>query len=59
MKVEYIIKNKENGAIVMTGETKHCFTNRELRPINLKKYAPEFSDKFQMLLEEARANKIV
>ncbi len=59
MKVEYIIKNKETGAVVMTGETRHCFTNRELRPINLKKYAPEFSDKFQKLLDEAKANNIV
>ena len=53
MTVKYIIKNKETGDIVMTGETKHCFTNRELRPINLKKYVPEFDDKFKQLLNEA------
>ena len=54
MKIEYVIKNKETGEVVSTGETKHCFTNKSLRPVNLKKYAPEFSDKFQMLYDEAK-----
>ena len=52
MTVEYTIKNKETGQIVSTGETKHCFTNKELKPINLKKCAPEFSEKFEQLLQE-------
>ena len=59
MKVKYVIKNKNTGDIVATGETKHCFTNRSLRPINLKKYAPEFSEKFEMLLEEARKDNMI
>ena len=54
MKIEYVIKNKKTGEVVSTGETKHCFTNKSLRPVNLKKYAPEFSDKFQMLFDEAK-----
>ena len=52
MTVGYEIKEKETGKIVLTGETKHCFTNIELRPINLKKYNPEFSNKFESLLEK-------
>lgn len=36
----------------MKGETKHCFTNKNLKPINLKKHAPEFSEKFEKMLEE-------
>ena len=52
MTVEYTIKNKATGQIVSTGETKHCFTNKELKPINLKKCAPEFSEKFEQLLQE-------
>lgn len=54
MTVKYRITNKQTGVVVATGETKHCFTNMELRPINLKKAAPEFSKKFEMLLEEGK-----
>ena len=32
----YNVKDKKNGNIVLKGETKHCFTDRNLRPINLK-----------------------
>ena len=49
MTIGYIITEKESGKIVLTGETKHCFTNRELRPINLKKVNPEFSQKFESM----------
>lgn len=37
MKVKYIVTNKANGNLVMEAETKHCFTNKDLRPINTKK----------------------
>ena len=47
MTIGYTIINKENGKIVLTGETKHCFTDKSLKPINLKKRAPEFSAKFE------------
>ena len=52
MTVGYDIIDKKTGKIVLIGETKHCFTDKNLKPINLKKYAPKFSDKFQKLLEE-------
>lgn len=52
MTVGYEMKDKETDKIFLTGETKHCFTNKDLKPINLKKIAPQFSDKFQNLLEE-------
>lgn len=52
MTVEYKITNKLTGELVATGETKHCFTNKELKPINLKKHAPDFSKKFENLLQE-------
>ena len=54
MTVKYRIINEKTGKLVATGETKHCFTNKELRPINLKKHSPEFSEKFEMLLEEGK-----
>lgn len=50
MTVQYKIINKNTGDIVLVGETKHCFTNKNLRPINLKKFNKEFSNKFENLL---------
>lgn len=52
MTVEYEVKDKKTGNLVLLGETKHCFTNKELRPINLKKYAPDFSEKFEKIVEK-------
>lgn len=52
MTVGYEITDKKNGQVVLLAETKHCFTNKDLKPINLKKVAPEFSKKFQSLLEQ-------
>ena len=52
MTVGYDIIDKKTGKIVLIGETKHCFTDKNLKPINLKKHAPEFSKKFQNLLEK-------
>lgn len=52
MTIGYEIKDKKTGKVVLIGETKHCFTNKNLKPINLKKYNLEFSNKFQDLLEK-------
>ena len=52
MTIGYEIREKETGALVATAETKHCFTNRELKPINLKKVSPEFSANFEKMKEE-------
>lgn len=51
MTVGYDVTDKATGKTVILAETKHCFTNKELKPINLKKYNKEFSDKFEGLLE--------
>ena len=50
MTVGYEKKKKKTGKKVLTGETKHCFTNKELKPINLKKINKEFSTKFESLI---------
>ncbi len=50
MTVGYEVTDKKTGNKVIEAETKHCFTNKNLRPINLKKVAKEFSDKFEALL---------
>ena len=44
--VGYNVTNKGNGNIVLTGETKHCFTDTSLRPIRLQKSFPDIYDKF-------------
>ncbi len=52
MTVGYEVNEKETGKLVLEGETKHCFTDQKLKPVNLKKYKKEFSDKFENLLNE-------
>ena len=37
MTIGYNVEDKKTGKTVLTGETKHCFTDRTLRPINIKK----------------------
>ncbi len=46
----YTVTKKDSNEIVAVAETKHCFTNNSLRPINLKRVNPDFSDKFQGLV---------
>lgn len=52
MKVEYELTDKKTGKLLMTAETKHGFTDKNLKPISLKKYAPEFHEKFEELVEK-------
>lgn len=52
MTVGYDVIDKKNGKTLIIAETKHCFTDKNLKPINLKKYAPNFSKKFESLLEK-------
>lgn len=52
MTVTYEIYNKETGKLLATGETKHGFTNNALKPIMLKKHAPEFDKKFLSMLDK-------
>jgi len=51
MTLTYDVREEKTGNTVIQAYTKHCFTNRELRPINLKKHNIEFFNKFQSLLE--------
>ena len=52
MTVSYDVRDKKTGQTVIIAETKHCFTTKDLKPINLKKVAPQFSKKFENLLEK-------
>ena len=49
MKFEYEVTDKKTGSLVMHAETKHCFTDKKIKPINLKKFALEFDKKFAEL----------
>lgn len=52
MTIGYDVTDKKTGKTILVGETKHCFTDKNLKPINLKKYNADFSNKFQDLLEK-------
>lgn len=52
MTVAYEVLNKETNEPAIIAETKHCFTNKNLKPINLKKYIPEYDEKFRKLKTE-------
>lgn len=51
--MEYRIINKETEDLILTGETKHCFTDINLKPISLKKSRP---DMHEMLLKLQNEN---
>lgn len=44
--VGYNIKEKNNNSIILTGETKHCFTDINLKPIRIQKSFPNIYDTF-------------
>ena len=46
--MQYEATNKETGDLVLTAETKHCFTNKDLKPIRLQKDFPDFYTKFNL-----------
>lgn len=47
--IGYNIIEKFTGNIVLTGETKHCFTDSNLKPMRLQKTFPDIYDKFMEL----------
>lgn len=52
MTISYKMKNKNTEQIVLIGESKHCFVNREGKPIILKKQCQEFNEIFNMLINK-------
>lgn len=49
MTVGYDVRDKATGKTVIIAETKHCFTDKTLRPINLKKVAPQYASKYEAM----------
>lgn len=52
MTVKYNIINKETGSLVMNAETRHCFTDKTLKPVNTKKINTEVFNAFDSVKEE-------
>lgn len=45
----YKVTEQKTGNLVLTGETKHCFTDMNLKPVRLQKQIPDFYKKFMDL----------
>lgn len=48
--IEYIMTNINTKELVLIGKTRHCFVNRENKPIVLKKDFPELDKKLKELV---------
>ena len=49
--VAYEIYNKSTGTICVKGESNHCFTDSNLKPLNIKKHHYDVFEKFMSLIE--------
>lgn len=49
--IEYEVRNKETGELCTTGKSKHCFADKNGRPISLKRSYPKLHERFLMALE--------
>ncbi len=47
MTITYDVRDVKTGDIIVEATSKHCFTNMELKPINIKKYDDEIYTKFE------------
>lgn len=56
MTVGYEVINAKTKDVVIIAETKHCFTDLNLKPINLKKYKKDYSDKLEKMNQENKVN---
>lgn len=48
----YTVVDKATNNLVLTGETKHCFTDSNLKPARLQNKIPEFYNKFISLKDK-------
>lgn len=51
MTVHYTISDAQSGFLRAEGETRHCFVNREGRPVRLRKALPDLYEKFLPLVQ--------
>lgn len=55
--VSYDVRNKKTGEVAIIAETKHCFTDTNLKPVSLKKVMPEYHEIFEKLHDDYLASK--
>jgi len=48
--IEYEMKNKNTGDIVLIGISKHCFINKENKPVRMKTEYPQIDEKLKRLV---------
>lgn len=44
MTIQYLVTNADTGELCARGETSHCFTDMEMKPVRIKKKYPELYD---------------
>lgn len=49
--VSYEVRDKQTGELRTTGRSKHCFTDREGRPISLKRMYPDIHERLLQAVE--------
>ncbi len=49
--IKYIMRNISTNDIVLIGRTRHCFVNKDNKPIILKKEYPEFDQKLKKIVK--------
>lgn len=47
----YNITNQKTGQLCTTGETSHCFLNRDMKPLRLKRDYPEIFERFEAAMK--------
>lgn len=50
--IEYTMKNAKSNELVLIGISKHCFVNKENKPIILKKEFPRLDEKLKELVSK-------
>ncbi len=53
MELSYKVKDSENGQLLATGSTKHCFLSKDFKPLRLKKEFPDFYEKLLKIYENS------
>ena len=51
LELSYLIQDQKTREVRTCGKSRHCFLNRENRPISLKKSCPTFHAAFQLAME--------
>jgi acyl-CoA thioester hydrolase len=49
--VDYQVTDQSGETVYVTGTSNHCFLNKSMKPVSLKKVAPDMHEKFMECLE--------